>query len=154
MENMEMGTDEIKVIVSRFGLDGHDLGAETVDSWLKQGSREMVHVGIHQTFEGTIKDTIDEDGDEIGSDILPGEHFGYTPRIVEEKKWLFAYQCTSHFQVSSDQFVPGDVKSMDPEDEEGPVSEAGSLSLHGFHLLQDYASPPGTSMNMKHSVVP
>ena len=37
--------------------------------------------------------------------------------------------------VSSDQFVPGGVKGVDTEDEEGSISEAVCLSLQGLDLV-------------------
>ncbi|MBM4327283.1 MAG: cobalamin B12-binding domain-containing protein [Deltaproteobacteria bacterium] len=83
---MEMGTEKIKVIVSKVGLDGHDRGAKVVASLLKEGGMEVVYLGMYQTPESIIKAAIDEDADVIGLSYLSGEHLVYTPKIVEEMK--------------------------------------------------------------------
>lgn len=81
-----MGTEKIKVIVSKVGLDGHDRGAKVVASLLKEGGMEVVYLGMYQTPESIIKAAIDEDADVIGLSYLSGEHLVYTPKIVEEMK--------------------------------------------------------------------
>lgn len=79
-----MGTEKIKVIVSKVGLDGHDRGAKVVASLLKEAGMEVVYLGMYQTPSGIIKAAIDEDADVIGVSYLSGEHLVFTPQIVEE----------------------------------------------------------------------
>ncbi len=43
--------------------------------------------------------------------------------------------CTSHFWVSTHQFIAGGVKGVDTEDKEGSVPEAVCLSLQGLDLV-------------------
>jgi len=42
---------------------------------------------------------------------------------------------TPHFRVSTDQFVPGGMKGIDSEHEEGLVSKSVCLSLERFDLV-------------------
>jgi methylmalonyl-CoA mutase C-terminal domain/subunit len=81
-----MGTEKIKVIVSKVGLDGHDRGAKVVASLLKEAGMEVVYLGMYQTPAGIIKAAIDEDADVIGVSYLSGEHLVFTPQIVEEMR--------------------------------------------------------------------
>lgn len=81
-----MGTEKIKVIISKVGLDGHDRGAKVVASLLKEAGMEVVYLGMYQTPSGIIKAAIDEDADVIGVSYLSGEHLVFTPQIVEEMK--------------------------------------------------------------------
>ncbi|MEJ2717563.1 MAG: cobalamin-dependent protein [Deltaproteobacteria bacterium] len=81
-----MGTEKIKVIVTKVGLDGHDRGAKVVASLLKEAGMEVVYLGMYQTPAGIIKAAIDEDADVIGVSYLSGEHLVFTPQIVEEMR--------------------------------------------------------------------
>jgi methylmalonyl-CoA mutase C-terminal domain/subunit len=81
-----MGTEKIKVIISKVGLDGHDRGAKVVASLLKEAGMEVVYLGMYQTPTGIIKAALDEDADVIGVSYLSGEHLVFTPQIVEEIK--------------------------------------------------------------------
>jgi len=79
-----MNTEEIKVIISKVGLDGHDRGAKVVATLLKEAGMEVVYLGMYQTPEGIVKAAIDEDADVIGLSYLSGEHLVYTPKVVNE----------------------------------------------------------------------
>ena len=81
-----MGTEKIKVIISKVGLDGHDRGAKVVAALLKEAGMEVVYLGMYQTPAGIIKAAIDEDADVIGVSYLSGEHLVFTPQIVEEMR--------------------------------------------------------------------
>ena len=81
-----MGTEKIKVIISKVGLDGHDRGAKVIASLLKEAGMEVVYLGMYQTPAGIIKAAIDEDADVIGVSYLSGEHLVFTPQIVEEMR--------------------------------------------------------------------
>ena len=81
-----MGTEKIKVIISKVGLDGHDRGAKVIASLLKEAGMEVVYLGMYQTPSGIIKAAIDEDADVIGVSYLSGEHLVFTPQLVEEIK--------------------------------------------------------------------
>jgi methylmalonyl-CoA mutase, C-terminal domain len=109
VENVEMGTGKIKVIVSKVGLDGHDRGAKVVASLLKEGGMEVVYLGMYQTPEGIIKAAIDEDADVIGLSYLSGEHLVYTPKIVEEMK---KNGLTDVLLVVGGSFPPEDIEVM------------------------------------------
>ena len=81
-----MNDPNIKVIISKVGLDGHDRGAKVVATLLKEAGMEVVYLGMFQSHEGIVHAAIDEDADVIGVSYLSGEHLVYTPKIVAEMK--------------------------------------------------------------------
>ena len=76
----------IKVLVTKVGLDGHDRGAKVVSSLLKEAGMEVVYLGMFQRPESIVKAAIDEDVDVIGLSYLSGEHLIFTPKVVEEMR--------------------------------------------------------------------
>ena len=82
MESMR----KIKVLISKVGLDGHDRGAITIASLLKEAGMEVVYLGMYQMPQDIIRSAIDEDVDVIGVSYLSGEHLAFTPKLVNEMK--------------------------------------------------------------------
>ena len=76
----------IKIVISKVGLDGHDRGAKLVATLLKETGMEVVYLGMYQSPEGIVQAAIDEDADVIGVSYLSGEHLVYTPKILEAMK--------------------------------------------------------------------
>lgn len=76
----------IKIVISKVGLDGHDRGAKVVATLLKETGMEVVYLGMYQSPEGIVQAAIDEDADVIGVSYLSGEHLVYTPKILEAMK--------------------------------------------------------------------
>lgn len=81
-----MSKGNIKVIVTKVGLDGHDRGAKVVASLLRENGMEVVYLGMYQTPQGIIRAAIEEDADVIGLSYLSGEHLVFTPLIKDEMK--------------------------------------------------------------------
>jgi methylmalonyl-CoA mutase C-terminal domain/subunit len=81
-----MDKKEIKVVISKVGLDGHDRGAKVVVALLKEAGMEVVYLGMYQSAYGIIQAALDEDADVIGLSYLSGEHLVFTPKIVAEMK--------------------------------------------------------------------
>ena len=81
-----MTEKNIRVIVSKVGLDGHDRGAKLVASLLRDAGMEVVYLGMYQTPEGIVQAAVAEDADVIGVSYLSGEHLVYTPKIVSEMR--------------------------------------------------------------------
>lgn len=64
----------IKVLVSKPGLDGHDVGAKIVARALKEAGMEVIYTGLRKTPEEIADFARDEDVDVIGMSILSGSH--------------------------------------------------------------------------------
>jgi len=77
---------QIKVIITKVGLDGHDRGAKIVVSLLKEAGMEVVYLGMFNQVEDIIQAVVDEDADVLGLSYLSGEQLIFTPKIVKEMK--------------------------------------------------------------------
>lgn len=75
---------KIKVLVAKPGLDGHDRGAKTVATVLRDHGMEVVYTGLHQTPEMIAEVAMQEDVDVVGLSILSGAHMSLFPRVREE----------------------------------------------------------------------
>lgn len=75
---------KIRVLVGKPGLDGHDRGAKTVASVLRDEGMEVIYTGLHQTPEMIAEAAAQEDVDVVGLSILSGAHMALFPRVREE----------------------------------------------------------------------
>ena len=76
----------IRVLVAKPGLDGHDRGAKVVARALRDAGMEVIYTGIRQTPQMIAEAALQEDVDVIGLSILSGAHLELFPRVVEELK--------------------------------------------------------------------
>jgi methylmalonyl-CoA mutase C-terminal domain/subunit len=79
-----MADRKIKVLVAKPGLDGHDRGAKTVATVLRDHGMEVVYTGLHQTPEMIAEVALQEDVDVVGLSILSGAHMSLFPRVRDE----------------------------------------------------------------------
>ena len=70
-----------KVLVTKLGLDGHDIGAKVVARLLRDEGFEVVYLGIRQTAEAVVRAAVDEDVDVIGLSVLSGSHVALVERV-------------------------------------------------------------------------
>ncbi len=75
---------KIRVLVAKPGLDGHDRGAKTVASILRDAGMEVIYTGLHQTPEMIAEAAVQEDVDVVGLSILSGAHMTLFPRVRAE----------------------------------------------------------------------
>src|SRR5512136_1900642 len=84
-----MTEKNIRELVAKPGLDGHDRGAKVIARTLRDAGMEVIYTGLRQTPEQIINAALQEDVDAIGLSILSGAHMHLFPRIMElhrEKK--------------------------------------------------------------------
>ena len=77
-------TAQIRVLIAKPGLDGHDRGAKVVARALRDGGCEVIYTGIRQTPEMIAEAALQEDVDVVGLSILSGAHLELFPRVVDE----------------------------------------------------------------------
>ncbi len=73
----------IRVIIAKPGLDGHDRGAKVVARALRDAGVEVIYTGLHQTAEQIVAAAIQEDADAIGLSILSGAHMTQFKRVLD-----------------------------------------------------------------------
>jgi methylmalonyl-CoA mutase C-terminal domain/subunit len=74
----------IRVLIAKPGLDGHDRGAKVVARALRDAGMEVIYTGIRQTPQMIAEAALQEDVDVIGLSILSGAHLELFPRVVDE----------------------------------------------------------------------
>ena len=78
-----MAAGDIKVLIAKPGLDGHDRGAKVVARALRESGMEVVYTGIRQTPEMIVNSAVELGVDVVGLSILSGAHGDLFPRIIE-----------------------------------------------------------------------
>ena len=76
----------IRVLVSKPGLDGHDRGAKVIAASLRDAGMEVIYTGLHQTPELIVEAALQEDVSVIGVSILSGAHMTLFPKILSLMK--------------------------------------------------------------------
>jgi methylmalonyl-CoA mutase C-terminal domain/subunit len=76
-----MAQRRIRVLIGKPGLDGHDRGAKTVASVLRDHGMEVIYTGLHKTPEMIAEMALQEDVDVVGLSILSGAHLELFPRV-------------------------------------------------------------------------
>ena len=95
---------KIRVLVAKPGLDGHDRGAKTVASILRDRGLEVIYTGLHQTPEMIAEVAVQEDVDVVGLSILSGAHMELFPRVREELK----KRGLDHVLLTGGGIIPGE----------------------------------------------
>ncbi|MCE2510570.1 MAG: cobalamin B12-binding domain-containing protein [Alphaproteobacteria bacterium] len=80
---MSQGSDIIRILIAKVGLDGHDRGVKIVARTLRDSGMDVIYTGLHRTPEEVVRAAIQEDVDVIGVSILSGAHMTIFPRILE-----------------------------------------------------------------------
>lgn len=73
---------QIKVLLTKIGLDGHTRGVKAVAAMLRDAGMEVVYLGHFQTPGGIIESALQEDVDVIGVSCLAGEHLTLVPKLA------------------------------------------------------------------------
>jgi methylmalonyl-CoA mutase C-terminal domain/subunit len=72
----------IRVVIAKPGLDGHDRGAKVIARALRDAGMEVIYTGLRQTPEQIVAAALQEDADVIGLSILSGAHNSICPRLM------------------------------------------------------------------------
>ena len=99
-----MANRKIKVLVGKPGLDGHDRGAKTVASALRDAGMEVIYTGLHQTPSAIAEVAAQEDVDVVGLSILSGAHMALFPRVRAE----LASRGMGHVLLTGGGIIPDD----------------------------------------------
>jgi methylmalonyl-CoA mutase C-terminal domain/subunit len=74
----------IKVLVAKPGLDGHDRGAKVLTMGLRESGMEVIYTGLRQTPEMVAQAALEEQPDVVALSCLSGAHQSLFPRVVDE----------------------------------------------------------------------
>lgn len=76
----------IRVLIAKPGLDGHDKGAKIVAKALTDAGMEVIYTGIRQQTDAIVNAAIEEDVDVIGLSILSGSHLPICRDLIQRLK--------------------------------------------------------------------
>ena len=77
-----MESQQIRVLIAKPGLDGHDRGAKVIARMLRDAGMEVIYTGLRQTPTMIAEAALQEDVDIVGLSILSGAHNTLVPRIL------------------------------------------------------------------------
>ena len=76
----------VKILVAKLGLDGHDRGALVLCRAFRDAGMEVIYSGLFTTPERVAQIAEDEDVDAIAMSLLNGAHGTLFPRVVKSLK--------------------------------------------------------------------
>jgi len=74
---------DIRVLIAKPGLDGHDQGAKVVVRALMDAGFEVIYTGLRQSPEAVARIALEEDVDVIGLSSMAGSHIHFCQRLKE-----------------------------------------------------------------------
>ncbi len=78
-----MSEGNLRVLVAKPGLDGHDRGAKVVARALRDAGFEVIYTGLHQTPDMIAVAAVQEDVDCVGLSIMSGAHNTLFPAVID-----------------------------------------------------------------------
>ncbi len=78
-----MTGENIRVLIAKPGLDGHDRGAKIICRSLRDAGYEVIYTGLRRTPDEIVNAAVQEDVDVIGLSILSGAHNVIFPKIMD-----------------------------------------------------------------------
>ena len=73
----------IKVLLAKLGLDGHDRGIKVIARAMRDAGMEVVYMGMRVTPDQVAQTALQEDVDVVGISILSGAHMRLIPRLAK-----------------------------------------------------------------------
>jgi methylmalonyl-CoA mutase C-terminal domain/subunit len=82
-EESSMEDKQIRVLIAKPGLDGHNRGAKVLTMGLRQEGFNVIYSGLRQDPEQIVEKAIEKNADVIGLSLLSGAHKELFPRVVK-----------------------------------------------------------------------
>lgn len=79
-------SENIRVLLAKVGLDGHDRGVKVVARSLRDAGMDVIYTGLHRSPEEVADAAVQEDVDVLGVSLLSGAHMTIFPRILQRLK--------------------------------------------------------------------
>ena len=72
----------IKVLLAKLGLDGHDRGVKGIARAMRDAGMEVVYMGMRVTPDQVAQTALQEDVDVVGISILSGAHITLLQKVI------------------------------------------------------------------------
>ena len=76
----------VKVLLAKLGLDGHDRGLKVIARAMRDAGFEVVYMGMRVTADQVAQTALQEDVEVVGISILSGAHMRLIPRLTDSLK--------------------------------------------------------------------
>ena len=116
----------VKVLLAKLGLDGHDRGLKVIARAMRDAGFEVVYMGMRVTADQVTQTALQEDVDVVGISILSGAHMRLIPRLTDSLKSR---------QISDDILLL--VGGTIPEDD---VEDLHNMGVHGVFPVGSFTS--------------
>jgi len=73
---------QLRVLLAKLGLDGHDRGLKVVARILRDAGMEVIYLGLRQTTDSIVAAAEQEDADAIGLSMHNAGHMTLAPAMV------------------------------------------------------------------------
>ena len=93
---------EIRVVMAKPGLDGHDRGIKILARAFRESGMEVIYLGLRQTPQKIVSAAIQEDADVIALSILSGAHM----TIFKKVKKLLNDEDISNVLITGGGIIP------------------------------------------------
>lgn len=114
-----MSTDRnIRIVLAKLGLDGHDRGLRVVTRMLRDAGFEVIYLGLRQTADMVVAAALQEDADAVGLSLHNASHLTLAPRMVDALR-----------DAGLD--IPVIVGGIIPDDDVQPLRDAGVAAILG-----------------------
>lgn len=71
-----------RMLVTKLGLDGHDVGVKVLAAAARDAGHEVIYMGVRQTPETIARAAVDEDVDLVAVSLLSGAHEVLLPKLI------------------------------------------------------------------------
>lgn len=112
------GPENIRIILAKIGLDGHDRGLKVVARILRDAGFEVIYLGLRQTADSIVAAAEQEDADAIGLSMHNAGHMTLAPAMVKAL-------------AAADLAIPVIVGGIVPDLDVQPLKDAGVASVIG-----------------------
>jgi methylmalonyl-CoA mutase C-terminal domain/subunit len=108
----------LRVILAKLGLDGHDRGLKVVARILRDAGMEVIYLGLRQTTDSIVAAAEQEDADAIGLSMHNAGHLTLAPNMVEALR-------------AAELDIPVIVGGIVPDDDVETLRQAGVAAVLG-----------------------
>ncbi len=111
-------TPQLRILLAKLGLDGHDRGLKVVARILRDAGMEVIYLGLRQTTESIVAAAEQEDADAIGLSMHNAGHMTLAPAMVN---------ALTEAELDTPVIVGGII----PDDDVQPLLDAGVAVVLG-----------------------
>jgi methylmalonyl-CoA mutase cobalamin-binding domain/chain len=118
MSGANAAQPQLRVLLAKLGLDGHDRGLKVVARILRDAGMEVIYLGLRQTTDSIVAAAEQEDADVIGLSMHNAGHMTLAPAMVKAVE-------------AAELDTPVVVGGIVPEQDVAPLLAAGVAAVIG-----------------------